>query len=328
MPPFVLPDEKGRLTSLENLLQNGPIAITFHRGHWCPWCRISASVMAQAGRDIAAARGQIAAIMPERQRFAVEFKSNTRVAISRLYRHGQRLRTVAELGHLGRAGFERLLSSFGRLLPDYQGNDAWMLPISGNLRGRTRWYRDGTLYRSGFSPTNVDRGIDRGARSRVEARHIAPGYRVDSQSILSRSSDPCSLPAHAASAPGCCRFRPPSWSGGTGGSRRGSWTSTTASPSRSRTCQRGVRLRRSTRVARPVRRAQHLQDGRCHRRALAACDAVEIDAATQFNAVDGRMLQGLGTRRGARMNATPRPASSKVMRSRSDVSSWPLSTSR
>jgi peroxiredoxin len=24
---------------------------------------------------------------------------------------------------------ERLLSSFGRSLPDYQGNDAWMLPI-------------------------------------------------------------------------------------------------------------------------------------------------------------------------------------------------------
>src|SRR3954467_14857027 len=68
----------------------------------------------------------------------------------------------------------------------------------------------------------------------------------------------------------------------------------------SRRRQSGVRLRRSTRVARPVRRAQHLQDGRCHRRALAACNAVEIDGATQFDAVDGRVLQGLGTRRGAR----------------------------
>jgi thiol-disulfide isomerase/thioredoxin len=78
MPPFALPDEKGRLTSLESLLKSGPVAITFHRGHWCPWCRISAIALAQAEHDIAAAGGQIAAIMPERQRFAVEFRSSTK----------------------------------------------------------------------------------------------------------------------------------------------------------------------------------------------------------------------------------------------------------
>src|SRR5262245_59740860 len=78
MPRFVLPDDKGRQTSLESLLENGPVAITFHRGHWCPWCRISAIALAQAQHDIAAAGGQIAAIMPERQRFAVEFRSSTK----------------------------------------------------------------------------------------------------------------------------------------------------------------------------------------------------------------------------------------------------------
>src|SRR6476659_7071967 len=31
MPPFVLPDENGRLTTLERLLRSGPVAITFHR---------------------------------------------------------------------------------------------------------------------------------------------------------------------------------------------------------------------------------------------------------------------------------------------------------
>ena len=130
MPPFVLPDEKGRLTSLENLLQNGPIAITFHRGHWCPWCRISASVMAQAQRDIAAARGQIAAIMPERQRFAVEFKSNTKSPFPVFTDMDNGYALSLNLAIWVGPDLERLLSSFGRLLPDYQGNEAWMLPIS------------------------------------------------------------------------------------------------------------------------------------------------------------------------------------------------------
>jgi peroxiredoxin len=129
MPPFVLPDERGRLTSLESLLQNGPIAITFHRGHWCPWCRISASVMAQARRDIAAARGQIAAIMPERQRFAMEFKSSTKSPFPVFTDVDNGYALSLNLAIWVGPDLERLLSSFGRSLPDYQGNEAWMLPI-------------------------------------------------------------------------------------------------------------------------------------------------------------------------------------------------------
>ena len=118
-----------RLTSLESLLQNGPIAITFHRGHWCPWCRISASVMAQARRDIAAARGQIAAIMPERQRFAMEFKSNTKSPFPVFTDVDNGYALSLNLAIWVGPDLERLLSSFGRSLPDYQGNEAWMLPI-------------------------------------------------------------------------------------------------------------------------------------------------------------------------------------------------------
>jgi hypothetical protein len=36
MPPFILPDETGQLVSLEELLRQGPVAITLHRGHWVP----------------------------------------------------------------------------------------------------------------------------------------------------------------------------------------------------------------------------------------------------------------------------------------------------
>jgi peroxiredoxin len=129
MTPFVLPDERGRLTSLERLLQNGPVAITFHRGHWCPWCRISASAMAQAQRDIAAARGQIVAIMPERQKFAVEFKSSTKSPFPVFTDVDNGYALSLNLAIWVGPDLERLLSSFGRSLPAYQGNDAWMLPI-------------------------------------------------------------------------------------------------------------------------------------------------------------------------------------------------------
>src|SRR5262245_61650902 len=41
MPPFLLPGDDGKLVSLDDLIEGGPVAITFHRGHWCPYCRIN-----------------------------------------------------------------------------------------------------------------------------------------------------------------------------------------------------------------------------------------------------------------------------------------------
>src|SRR4029079_2401028 len=41
MPPFAMPDEQGHIVTLGDLLKQGPLAMTFHRGHWCPYCRIN-----------------------------------------------------------------------------------------------------------------------------------------------------------------------------------------------------------------------------------------------------------------------------------------------
>src|SRR3954466_7383072 len=72
MPPFVLPDERGRLVSLESLLAEGPVAVMFHRGHWCPYCRLNMRAVVQAEGRIKALGGQVIAIMPELQQFATQ----------------------------------------------------------------------------------------------------------------------------------------------------------------------------------------------------------------------------------------------------------------
>ena len=76
MPLFVLPDETGRLVSLRDMLQNGPVIVTFHRGHWCPYCRISINTLAKAQERIEPLGAQMVAIVPEREQFAAEMKSD------------------------------------------------------------------------------------------------------------------------------------------------------------------------------------------------------------------------------------------------------------
>ena len=52
MPSFAMPDEQGHLVTLDALLAEGPLAMTFHRGHWCPYCRINTRAFAEAQAEI------------------------------------------------------------------------------------------------------------------------------------------------------------------------------------------------------------------------------------------------------------------------------------
>ena len=129
MPPFVLPDETGRLVSLDGLLRDGPLAMTFHRGHWCPWCRISIRALVQVQGDIEAAGGHVVAIMPERQKFTAEFKHDAKSSFPVLTDLDNGYALALNLAIWLGPEVAHELTAIGRTLPDYQGNDTWMLPI-------------------------------------------------------------------------------------------------------------------------------------------------------------------------------------------------------
>ena len=129
MPPFILPDQNGRLVTLEQLTEQGPIAVMFHRGHWRPWCRISANALVRVHGKIAEANGQVIAIMPDRQPFAIEFKREASSPFPVLTDMDNGYALSLNLAVWIGPDLERLLTSYGWVLPDYQGNDSWTLPI-------------------------------------------------------------------------------------------------------------------------------------------------------------------------------------------------------
>ena len=129
MPPFLLPNDAGRLTSLEELLHNGPVALTFHRGHWCPYCRISVTALAQAQHAIAQEGGQIVAIMPEREEFARELKKDTCAEFPVLIDMDNAYAMSLGLAYWVGEEMKREILDRGRNLADFHGNEAWLLPI-------------------------------------------------------------------------------------------------------------------------------------------------------------------------------------------------------
>jgi peroxiredoxin len=129
MPPFAMPDDEGHWVTLDDLLREGPLAMTFHRGHWCPYCRINTRALAQAQARIASDGGRLAAIMPDRQQFAATFKAEGEVQYPVLTDIDNGYALSLNLAVWVGEEMQRILESGGRNVPDYQGNRAWVMPI-------------------------------------------------------------------------------------------------------------------------------------------------------------------------------------------------------
>ena len=128
LPPFVLPDDSGHMVSLNELLTQGPVAVTFHRGHWCPYCRININALVQAHQEIAAQGGQIVAIMPDRQKFIADFRSESKVPFPILTDIDNGYALSLNLTIWVGAELQKLMEG-RRNLPEFHGNSSWTLPI-------------------------------------------------------------------------------------------------------------------------------------------------------------------------------------------------------
>ena len=129
MPPFVLPDENGQLVSLDKLLEDGPVAVTFHRGHWCPYCRINTRALAEAQGQIAAEGGQVAAIMPDREHFTAELKAESDAPFPILTDFDNGYALSLNLAFWVGKQMQDLMSSAGWDVSRSQGSDTWLLPV-------------------------------------------------------------------------------------------------------------------------------------------------------------------------------------------------------
>lgn len=127
MPLFVLPDEAGRLVALSALLEGGPVAVMFFRGHWCPYCRLNMRAIAQAGARIRAMGAQVVAIMPETQEFTEQLKDDAGARFPILTDLDNGYALSLNLAIWLGTEIQRLLSY--QDMAKFHGNDGWMLPI-------------------------------------------------------------------------------------------------------------------------------------------------------------------------------------------------------
>jgi peroxiredoxin len=127
MPPFMLPDQTGRLVALGSLISRGPLVVMFFRGHWCPYCRLNVGAVIQAQQRIAALGGRIVAIMPETQRYTERFRSESGAPFPVLTDLDNGYALSLNLAIWLGTEIQQLLSYLD--ISNFHGGDGWMLPI-------------------------------------------------------------------------------------------------------------------------------------------------------------------------------------------------------
>ncbi len=149
MPPFILPDQDGRLTRLADVLALGPTVISFHRGHWCPYCQLTASALAQVQDRIGRAR--MIAITPETRSYNARLIERSGIRYRVLTDPDSGYALSMNLAFWVDDGFANLMRSVGQDLSAYQAKGAWVLPVPATFV--------------------VD------GRGEIVARHVDPDYR-------------------------------------------------------------------------------------------------------------------------------------------------------
>jgi peroxiredoxin len=149
MSGFVLPDHEGRLVSLEDILASGPAVIAFHRGHWCPFCKLSMMALAEIEAQLKPA--QIVAISTETQRYTRMLREQTGAMFPVLTDMDGAYAMSLNIAVWLDDKLSNMISEAGWDVPLYQGGKEWVLPIPAVFVVR----QDGT----------------------IAARHIDPDYR-------------------------------------------------------------------------------------------------------------------------------------------------------
>ncbi|MGH1439036.1 MAG: peroxiredoxin-like family protein [Cellvibrionaceae bacterium] len=65
LPTFKLTDQHGKNQTLEQLLSDGPLVITFYRGGWCPYCNLELRAYQDVLGEIKDTGANLIAITPE-----------------------------------------------------------------------------------------------------------------------------------------------------------------------------------------------------------------------------------------------------------------------
>jgi peroxiredoxin len=128
-PSFSLPDADGTIVSSAELLAKGPLALTFYRGAWCPYCNIDLQALEAEAANIRALGATIVAISQQTPPNSRKIQATHALSFPILSDHGGEVGAAFGLRWKLPDDLKALMGGFGIDLAIVNGEPSGTLPM-------------------------------------------------------------------------------------------------------------------------------------------------------------------------------------------------------
>jgi len=133
VPDFTLPDARGTAVRLSHLLTQGPVAMTFYRGQWCPYCHLQLRAYQQALPYMQARGATLVAISPQTPDHSEALAEKLELTFALLSDMGNQVARqfglVFTIDEAVRGAHKQVCAD----LPRFNGDNSWELPMAGTF---------------------------------------------------------------------------------------------------------------------------------------------------------------------------------------------------
>ena len=129
MPNFSLPNAVGKEVTLESLLTQGAVVISFYRGGWCPYCNMELRALQQSLPEIEAKSATLVAISPETPDNSLSTQEKNELSFEVLSDRGNILAKQLSLVFTLPESLRPIYNNFGIDLPAHNGDSSFELPL-------------------------------------------------------------------------------------------------------------------------------------------------------------------------------------------------------
>lgn len=129
MPDFELPDATGKLVRSSALRAQGPLLVSFYRGHWCPYCNLALKALQERLTDIHALGAQFVAISPQTPDHSLNTQQKHELKYPVLSDVGNKVAKQFGLVYTLDASLKPIYQAFGIDLVAHNGDSHFELPI-------------------------------------------------------------------------------------------------------------------------------------------------------------------------------------------------------
>ncbi len=133
IPAFTLPNSNGEERDIKSLLQKGPLIISFYRGQWCPYCNLELRAYDEVVENIADLGASLVAVSPQTIKYSESTRRMNDLEYELLSDAGNRIAGSFGLAFRVSRDMQRVYSDHGMLLPKYNGDESWQLPVPGTF---------------------------------------------------------------------------------------------------------------------------------------------------------------------------------------------------